>query len=69
MGDELMGAATTMSRARLVRLLRRVGYQPEVIEEISAQVGDPVDFGRDSQILARDGVTAERLTDLMGASP
>jgi hypothetical protein len=34
-------------------MLQRVGHPANVIEEIAAQVGDPVDLHRDRQILER----------------
>jgi hypothetical protein len=57
------------SRAELARVLQRVGYPANVIEEIAAQVGDPVDPHRDRPILERYGVTPGHLSELMGASP
>jgi hypothetical protein len=57
------------SRAELVRMLQRVGYPANLIEEIAAQVGDPVDPELDREILERYGVTRGHLSELMGASP
>jgi hypothetical protein len=57
------------SRAEFARMLQRVGYPANVIEEIAAQVGDPVDPDRDRRILERYGVTLGHLSELMGASP
>ena len=58
-----------ITRDEFVRVLRRAGYSPEVIDEIAAQVGDPVDVDRDAAVLARYDITRGRLMDLMGASP
>ena len=46
-----------------------MGYPTEVIEEIAAQLADPVDCERDSHIFERYGVTLSKLMDRMGASP
>jgi hypothetical protein len=59
----------TISHADLLGALRRVGYPMATIEEIAAQLSDPIDLDRDADILARYGVTRGHLTDLMGASP
>jgi hypothetical protein len=53
----------------VVRVLQRAGYSPEAIQELIAQLEDPVDVDRDATILARYGVTRGRLMELMGASP
>ena len=50
-------------------MLRRVGYSPDVIDEIKAQLSDPIDAERDEPILARYGLTRGRLMEIMGASP
>jgi hypothetical protein len=46
-----------------------VGYPPHLIEEITAQLADPIDVDRDARILSNYGVTQDHLMDLMGASP
>jgi hypothetical protein len=58
-----------VSHAEASRVLRRVGYPPEVIKEILAQLADPIDPNRDSKVLERYGVTREHLMGRMGASP
>ena len=58
-----------ITHAELVPILRRVGYPPDEIDEIAAHLPDPVDVDRDSRLLARYGLTRERLMDRMGASP
>jgi hypothetical protein len=58
-----------ISQAEFVQLLRRVGYPRELIEEIAAQLADPIDVERDSHILERYGLTREHLMDRLGASP
>jgi len=37
-----------ITHAELARQLPRFGYPPEVIEEITAQLDDPIDIERDS---------------------
>jgi hypothetical protein len=44
-------------------------HDREVIEEITAQLEDPIDVDRDSQILDRYNLTRGRLMEVMGASP
>jgi len=58
-----------ISKAEFARVLERVGYPAEVIDEITAQLEDPIDADRDAQVLERYGVTRGRLMDLMGGSP
>ena len=60
---------TRISHAEFARRLRRFGYPPEVIEEIAAQLEDPIDVDRDSQILERYNLTPGQLMEAMGASP
>jgi hypothetical protein len=49
--------------------MRRAGYSDELISEILSQLPDPIDLQRDQQILARYGLSTERLMDRMGGSP
>jgi hypothetical protein len=58
-----------ISHAEFSRVLRRVGYRVDAIEEITAQLPDPIDVDRDSPVLERYGVTRGRLVELMGGSP
>ncbi len=51
------------------RALRRAGYSDELISEILSELPDPIDLQRDQQILARYGLSPERLVDRMGGSP
>ena len=53
----------------VARVLRRAGYSDEFISEVLGQLPDPIDLQRDQQILARYGLSAERLMDRMGGSP
>ena len=57
------------SHEELARVLRRAGYSDEFISEILGQLPDPVDLERDQQILARYGLSSERLMDRLGGSP
>jgi hypothetical protein len=57
------------SHEEAARVLRRAGYSDEFIHEVLSQLPDPIDLERDQQILARYGLTAERLMDRMGGSP
>jgi hypothetical protein len=51
------------------RALRRAGYSDEFISDVLSQLPDPIDLQRDQQILARHGLSPERLMDRMGGSP
>jgi hypothetical protein len=46
-----------------------MGYSDEFISEVLGQLPDPIDLHRDQQILARYGLSPERLVDRMGGSP
>lgn len=58
-----------ISHAEFARMMRRIGFPPDVVEEITAQVPDPIDVERDAPILARYNLTRGRLMEIMGASP
>ena len=58
-----------VSRAELVRLLRRTGYTADLIDEIAAQLPDPVEVDREWRLLERYGITRGLLMERMGASP
>ena len=57
------------SHEEFARVLRRAGYSDELITEVLRQLPDPIDLRRDQQVLARYGLSAERLMDRMGGSP
>jgi hypothetical protein len=57
------------SHEEAARLFRRAGYSDEFISEVLSQLPDPIDLARDEQILARYGLSPERLMDRMGGSP
>ncbi len=64
-----MRAHIEISHAEFARVLRRAGYPAEEIEKIAAQLPDPIDVDRDSEILARNGLSRAHLMSRMGASP
>ena len=64
-----MTPPTRLTHPQFIRVLRRAGYSQELIQEIAAQLEDPIDTERDAHILARYGVTRGHLMDLMGAGP
>lgn len=49
--------------------MRRIGVAPDVVEEIKAQLPDPIDVERDAPLLARYDLTRGRLMEILGASP
>jgi hypothetical protein len=57
------------SHEEVARVLHHAGYSDEFIQEVLSQLPDPIDLQRDQQILARYGLTPERLMDRMGGSP
>ncbi len=62
-------AIQRMSRTEFVRMLLLAGYSEGVIDEILAQVGDPVDADRDRVVLTRYGVTYGQLVERLEGSP
>jgi hypothetical protein len=56
------------SRQEVVDLLRSTGL-PEVAEEASRSLPDPVDFERAAKLLYRYGITKDVLISRMGGSP
>ena len=59
----------TFPKDTAMAVLRRAWYSEEVIHEQARQVPDPIDVDRESSLFLRYGITMERLSDLMGASP
>jgi hypothetical protein len=57
------------ARQEFARVLRRAGYPDEFCNEVLSQLGDPIDLRRDQRILARYGLSPERLMDRLGGSP
>lgn len=57
------------SHAEVARVLHRAGYTDEFISEVLSKLPDPIDVERDEAIIARYGLTAERLMSRMGGSP
>jgi hypothetical protein len=58
-----------LSKDAVMAVIRRAGFTPEMIEELATQLPDPVDLDRDSNLLARYGVTRTHLSDRLGGSP
>jgi hypothetical protein len=59
----------TVSRAEILKVLQRAGYPPMVVAEIATQLPDPIDLGRDRDVLIRYGITTEALVSRLGGSP
>jgi hypothetical protein len=57
------------SHAEAARVLRHAGYSDRFISEALSQLPDPIDLQRDQEILARYGLSPERLMNRMGGSP
>ena len=58
-----------ISQDEFALVLRRAGYPAEKIQKIIAELPDPIDVDRDSEVLERYGLSRDRLTDKMGGSP
>jgi len=50
-------------------VLRHAGVPENTVQALNAALEDPVDLRRDGNLLARYGVTLDRLIDRMGGSP
>ena len=57
-----------MSRAEVIRVLRRAGYTTAA-DELSALLPDPVELDRDARLLERYGISRHVLIDRMGGNP
>lgn len=64
-----MARSGTRSHEQAAQILRRAGYSEEFISEVLSQVPDPIDLARDRDILARYGLSAERLMEHLSSSP
>jgi hypothetical protein len=62
-------SAARRSHEEFAQALRRAGYSDEFISDVLSQLPDPIDLERDQQILARYGLSPERLMDRIGGSP
>ena len=58
-----------VSHAEAERLLRRVGYSKQQIQDLLRDFPDPIDNERDRGALSRHGISLGSLMDRMGASP
>jgi crotonobetainyl-CoA:carnitine CoA-transferase CaiB-like acyl-CoA transferase len=55
-------------KAEALAALRRAGVPPETIRALDGVLEDPVDLARDADVLARYGITRDRMVDAMGGS-
>jgi hypothetical protein len=65
----MSSAPESRSHEEFARVLRRTGYSDEFIREVLSQLPDPIELQRDQQILARYGLSTERLMDRLGGGP
>lgn len=65
----MASAPSSRSHEEFVRVMHRAGYSDEFIREVLNQLPDPIDLERDQEVLARYGLSAERLMDRLGGSP
>jgi hypothetical protein len=64
-----MNGRIQMPKAELTRVLERADLPHDLIEEVTGELPDLVDFDRDAAVLDRHGLTRDRLVDLLGGSP
>jgi hypothetical protein len=57
------------SHAEVERILRKVGYSQELIDDVLSQLPDPIDTERDGETLFKHGISAGSLIDRIGGSP
>jgi hypothetical protein len=57
------------AKADVLAVLRRAGIPEQTVQALDAVLEDPVDLRRDGDLLARYGITRDRLIDRMGGSP
>ena len=58
---------TVVSKAEVLRVLRRAGYF-EAADELAEGLPDPVDLDRDHDILSRHGITHDKLINSLGGT-
>lgn len=57
------------SKGELLQVLRRLGLQDQVIDEIGSELPDPVDLDEAGALLQRYGLTRDAVISRMGGSP
>ena len=65
----LMEKRQLISHAEARRILRRVGYPQERIDDVLRQLPDPIDTERDGEAVFKLGVSRDTLMDRLGGSP
>jgi hypothetical protein len=58
-----------MPLREVLGVLHRAGFTEAQIDEIKAELSDPVDLDDETGILMRHGLTREGLMGMMGGSP
>jgi hypothetical protein len=56
-------------KADVLAVLRRAGVSEQTVEALDAELDDPVDVNRDTNVFFRHGITLGQLIDRMGGSP
>ena len=57
------------SKEDVLEVLRHMGVSDETLEEIDAQLADPVDPTQAANVLLRYGITLDSVLSRMGGSP
>jgi CBS-domain-containing membrane protein len=58
-----------ISHAEVARILRRVGYTQEQIDDVLRDFPDPLDLDRSREDFLKHGISLGALIDQMGGSP
>ncbi len=56
-------------KSGVLAVLRRAGVPEHAVQALDGVLRDPVDLGRDGDLLARYGISHDGLIDRMGGSP
>ena len=58
-----------VTKAELARVLARAGYSVSTIDELLAQLQEPIVSPRNGPVFGRYGISPEALMDRLGGSP
>ena len=57
------------SKVKLLAVLRRIGVEPAIIDEISSKLPDSVDLDDAGTLFQKYGLTRDEITSRLGGSP
>lgn len=64
-----VNARLVVTKAEAKRLWRLMGVAPEEVEQLDAELPEPIDIDRDGEVLQQHGITRDNLISVMGGSP